>query len=134
MIGNHCILEDQEDKKKAQTKQYEKWSTRKHHWFRCVFTICCWAWGLHLYMVNTHSETPLEKINLSFVSGCQLKIAPGFKMVPHVCGYLGFTHSNHFYLEIHFPTLSLFYLHKSVVSCLEINHFQYLGVCVLNLN
>lgn len=51
-----------------------------------------------------------------------------------VCGNLGLTHSNNFYLQIHLLTISLFYLHKSLVSCWEINHFQYLGVCVLNLN
>lgn len=99
-----------------------------------MLAICYWAWGLPLYMVNTHSETPLEKMYLFFVSGCQLKIAPGFKMVPHVCGYLGLTHSNYFYLQIHLLTLSLFYLYKSVVSCWEINYFQCQGVCVLNLN
>lgn len=120
--------------KTAQTKQYETWSTQKYHWVGCVLTICGRAWGLPLYVVTIHSETALEKINLSFVSGCQLKIEQGFEMVPHVCGNLGLTHSNNFYLQIYLLTISLFYLHKSVVSCWEINHFQYLGVCVLNLN
>lgn len=116
--------------KMAQTKQYETWSTQKYHWVGCVLTICGWAWGLPSYMATIHSETALGKINLSFVRGCQLKIAPGSL----VCGNLGLTHSNNFYLQIHLPTISLFYLHKSLVSSWEINHFQYLGVCVLNLN
>ena len=46
-------------------------------WVCLLFSIYCWAWGLHLRVVCFPSGTPMKKTNVSSVSAYQLKIVSG---------------------------------------------------------
>lgn len=54
---------------------------QKYQWVHFVLAAYCWPWGLSLSVVCVPRETPLEKMNFSFVSSYQLEIASRLGMV-----------------------------------------------------
>ena len=59
------------NKKDSQVRHYES-KTLKYQCVCFVLVIYYWTWGPALRVVCIHSETPLEKTDLSFTRGYQL--------------------------------------------------------------
>ena len=59
-------------------------TTRQNISKNTISIILCWpstaSYGAYPYVVNIPSDTPLEKTNLPFASGCQLETASGLGM------------------------------------------------------